>query len=102
MGEVGDELARATRDFEAIDEHTFQIEGSMHIEEANEQLDLELPPGDYETVAGFVLSLTGHIPREGEKLSYESLKLVITEMKGKRISKILIAKEHRDDATPAT
>jgi putative hemolysin len=44
VGQLGDELARTTKEFKTIDEHTFQIDGSMRIEEANEQLDLGLPP----------------------------------------------------------
>ena len=51
VGEVGDELAQVEKDYEAINEYTFQIDGSMHIEEANEEMELELPEGEYETVA---------------------------------------------------
>ena len=56
-------------------------------------MGLELPEGDYETVAGFVLHLLGHIPRQGEQLKYKGLKLVITEMRGVKIEKILLTKE---------
>jgi len=93
VGEVGDELASVEKDFEVINEYTFQIDGSMRIEEANEEMGLELPEGDYETVAGFVLHLLGHIPRVNEQLRYKGLKLVITEMRGRKIEKILVTKE---------
>jgi putative hemolysin len=93
VGEVGDELARVEKDFEVINEYTFQIDGSMRIEEANEEMALELPEGDYETVAGFVLHLLGHIPKPNEQLRYKGLKLVITEMRGRKIEKILVTKE---------
>jgi len=90
---VGDELAAAEKEYEAINEYTFQIDGGMRIEEANEELGLELPEGEYETVAGFVLDLLGHIPKLGQKLKYKDLKLVITEMRGVKIEKILLTKE---------
>jgi putative hemolysin len=93
VGEVGDELAEAEKDFEVINEYTFQIDGSMRIEEVNEEMELDLPEGDYETVAGFVLRLLGHIPRQNEQLRYRGLKLVITEMRGRKIEKILLTKE---------
>jgi len=93
VGPVGDELAAVERDYEVINEYTFQIDGSMRIEEANEEMDLELPEGDYETVAGFVLSLLRHIPKPGEQLKYKGLKIVVTEMRGLRIEKILLTKE---------
>ena len=93
VGPVGDELAAAEKEYEAINEYTFQIDGGMRIEEANEELGLELPEGEYETVAGFVLDLLGHIPKLGQKLKYKDLKLVITEMRGVKIEKILLTKE---------
>jgi len=93
VGQVGDELAAVEKEYEVINEYTFQIDGGMRIEEANEEMDLELPEGDYETVAGFVLNLLGRIPKPNEQLRYKGLKLVITEMRGVKIEKILLTKE---------
>ncbi len=93
VGPVGDELAAAEKEYEAINEYTFQIDGGMRIEEANEEMELGLPEGDYETVAGFVLHLLGHIPKPGEQLKYQGLKLVITKMRGVKIEEILLTKE---------
>ena len=93
VGPVGNELAAVEKDYEVINEYTFEIDGGMRIEEVNEEMELELPDGDYETVAGFVLNLLGHIPRPNEQLRYQDLKLVITEMKGVKIEKILLTKE---------
>ncbi len=95
VGPVGDELSQIEKEYEVINEYTFQIDGSMRIEEVNEEMELELPEGDYETVAGFVLHLLGHIPRTSEQLKYKGLKLVITEMKGLKIEKILLTREKR-------
>ena len=95
VGPVGDELSQIEKEYEVINEYTFQIDGSMRIEEVNEEMELELPEGDYETVAGFVLHLLGHIPRTNEQLKYKGLKLVITEMKGLKIEKILLTREKR-------
>jgi putative hemolysin len=101
VGPVGDELAAAEKDYEPINEYTFQIDGSMRIEEANEELGLGLPEGDYETVAGFVLHLLGRIPKQGKQLKYKGLKMVITKMKGHKIEEILLTKEKKKDVPPA-
>ncbi len=95
VGQFGDELARRTKEFKAIDEHTYDVDGSMRIEEINEELSLNLPTGDYETVAGLVLNRLGHIPQEGEQLRYGDLKLVVKEMRGLKIEKLRIIKEIR-------
>jgi len=93
VGPVGDELAHGEKEFEIIDEYTFQVEGGIKIEEANEEMKLGLPEGDYETIAGFILQLLGRIPKQGENLKYKGLKLVITRMRGPKIEEILVTKE---------
>jgi putative hemolysin len=93
VGDVRDELSVTEKDFEIIDDYTFQIDGTMRIEDVNDEMSLDLPEGDYETVAGFILKLLGHIPKIGEQLRYKELKLVITRMNGVKIEEILITKE---------
>jgi putative hemolysin len=94
VGEVGDELGGVEKDFEVINDYTFQIDGSMRVDEANKEMQLGLPESDdYESVAGFILSRLGHIPHRNQQLRYKGLKIVITEMKGQKVEQILITRE---------
>ena len=99
MGVIGDELAVKEKDFVPIDAHTCEVDGGVRVEEANEELDLDLPTGDYETVAGFILSRLERIPKQGEHLKYKDLKITIAQMHGRKIEKIQITREK--DAAPA-
>jgi putative hemolysin len=99
MGVIGDELAGQEKDFVPIDARTCEVDGGVRVEEANEELNLDLPTGDYETVAGFILSHLGRIPKQGEHLKYKDLKITIAQMKGRKIEKIQITREK--DAAPA-
>jgi putative hemolysin len=92
VGALGDELRPREREFEALDERTVQVDGGMSIHDANEELELGLPEGEYETVAGFVLNELGHIPHEGEQLSYNELRLVVTQMHGRKIERVLVTR----------
>ena len=92
VGELGDELVGSTKEFELIDEHTFSVDGGMHVDEANQEIGLGLPEGDYETVAGFVLSLLERIPAEGEQIKYGNLKIIVAQMDGVKIKKLIISK----------
>jgi putative hemolysin len=104
VGEIGEELIEAEAVFEIVSEHAFQVDGSMRVDEANEQLGLEIPAGDYETVAGFALSILGRLPEEGERVKHGDLHLVITEIRGSKIAKLTISKEPKQDveAEPAS
>ena len=105
VGAVGDEYTEAEKEFDVIDEHTFYIDGSMRIEEANEEMGLDLPESDsYETVAGFIFSLLGRIPQSGERLRFRTMTLTIIEMRGLKIERILLTKEktREEDAAPSS
>lgn len=96
VGDIRDELEQE-HDFVVTGESTFELDGGLRISEVKEKLGLELPPGDYETIAGFILSHLGRIPKEGEQFRYQDLKLVIAEMRGMRIARIIATRER--DAT---
>jgi len=93
VGDIKDELGNADEDFIMTAANTYQLDGGYRVEDANEELELGLPIGDYETVAGFVLSYLGRIPREGEQLKHGDLKLVIAEMRGNKIEKVVVTKD---------
>ena len=101
VGPVGQGLAGAERDFEVIDDYTFQIDGGMRVDEVNEEMGLGLPDGDYETVAGFILHLLHRIPKQGEQIKYRDLKLVITKMSAVKIEAVLVTKEKEPVAKEA-
>jgi putative hemolysin len=93
VGDIHDELTGKEKDFIVTGDSTFQLDGGFRIEEANEELGLNLPSGDYETVAGFILSHLGRIPKQGEQFKYQNLKFVITEMRGMKIEKVIVTRE---------
>ncbi|MCL2281063.1 MAG: hemolysin family protein [Dehalococcoidia bacterium] len=93
FGSVGNDLSAAEKEFESINEHTFQVDGSMRIDEANTEIALGLPEGDYETIAGFILHIMGRIPKQGQQIKYRDLKIVVTKMKGLKIEEVLIKRD---------
>ena len=93
VGYIGDDLASDMKDFVTIDANTFEVDGGLGVDEANEELSFKLPAGEYQTVAGFILSHLGRIPKQGEQFKYHDLKFVISQMRGLKIEKIVVTKE---------
>jgi putative hemolysin len=92
VGRVVDELGQPSEEFSAIDENTTRVDGGMSIFDVREELDVALPEGDYETVAGFVLDQLGHIPREGETLAIDGYRITVSEVKGVKIESVVITR----------
>lgn len=94
FGEIYDEFETPEHLIERIDNGQFRVSGKAAISEINEKLHLNIPEGEYETFAGFVLELLDKIPTEGERVRFKDLTFLIEKMKGKRIKTILIKREH--------
>ena len=92
VGPVGEEGESPEDEYKAIDEYTFHVEGGMDIEEVNQEIGIELPDGEYETLAGFVLDVLGHIPVEGEQFDFGDLKFEILEMQDLKIEEVRVTK----------
>ncbi|MFQ6019588.1 MAG: hemolysin family protein [Dehalococcoidia bacterium] len=92
MGYVSDELRRHEEEFVTVDERTLDVDAGMAIHDVEAELGVALPEGDYETVAGFVLAHLGHIPKEGEHFVYDGLRIVVTEMDGRKIERVTVTR----------
>lgn len=97
VGPVGEEGEGPEEEYQEIADNTFQVEGGMDIDEANEELALALPEGDFDTVAGFLLDVLGHIPEEGEELDYENLHIEIIEMRDLKIETVRVTRNELED-----
>jgi CBS domain containing-hemolysin-like protein len=67
------------------------IPGLMHAAEVEEATGFVMPEGDYDTIAGFLLSLFDRIPKQGDHVSYDGWEFKVVEMDRNRISRILVA-----------
>ena len=100
VGKVGEEGESPETEYENIMPNVFQIEGGMDIADANNEMDLELPEGEYETIAGFVLDQIGEIPAINDEFEYEDMTFRILEMDRFRIESLLITRKPNLMKTP--
>ncbi|HXK44657.1 MAG TPA: hemolysin family protein [bacterium] len=92
VGEISDEYKHDTGDYQQLSDGSYLVKGSMEIEKANAYLDLDLPKGEFETVAGFIMEYLGKLPRKGEKFIYKGNIFNIHEAHEKTIKWVRIRK----------
>ena len=90
VGHVEEEGDVLEDEYTTLDENTLRLNAGMSIIQANERLNLQLPEGEYQTVAGFILDRLGYIPEVGEIVEYRHLKLTVRTMNGVRIEDVVI------------
>ena len=103
VGNMQDEFDNEEEEITQLDEDSFEVDGNLSISELEELLHTQLPEGDYDTVAGFILDQLGHIPADDEKaeVQFEDLSFTVTDMDDLRIDNILIKRMPGDTEEPA-
>ena len=92
VGEIVDEYEpEPAEPIRRVGRQAYQVEARVHIDELNEELDLDLPEHeDYETIGGFVLSRLGYIPKPGESLEQDGVTIAVLEADQRRILRLRI------------
>jgi putative hemolysin len=92
VGQVRDELRPQEEEITPLDERTTRVDGSLSVEEARDELGLDIPEGEYDTLAGYVLSQLGHIPKVGETVTLDSWRITVDEMRGLKIEALRVTR----------
>ena len=92
VGEIEDEYDTPSQEVEKIDENKYLVMGFVEIDFLNDDYEMELPEGDYETIAGLIIDKLERIPRQGTKLKIGNWKINIVQVTDKKIVKIEMEK----------
>lgn len=95
VGEIQDEFDNETEELLKISDGVYLCDTRVNLEWLNEQLGIELPDDDFDTLGGFVFHLFGKIPVRYEKMSYQNIDFIVQNMEGHKIDtiKIVIRRE---------
>lgn len=85
FGEIDDEHDPERPLYKKLIGNNYLVNGRMEVDFANENLNLDLPEGDYETIAGLVTSELGHIPHEGEQIDINHWRFIVRKADRRRI-----------------
>ena len=73
-----------------VDRTRWLVDGGASIDDVRDQLGMDIPEGEYVTLGGFLFDAFGHIPEEGEKLTYDGWELRVAEMDKRRVAKVVV------------
>ena len=75
-----------------INNNTWIIQGFTPIEEVEEALGIVFPEEEYDTFAGFILTLMPQIPlnKKNIKLKYENMTIKVTKTTGHKIETAIV------------
>jgi len=86
VGDIQDEYDREVPLVRRIDDHNYFVDAKIDLQELNNSLHIELPTeGEYESLGGFILSLTGYVPEEKEVVTFERYSFRVEKVNRNRI-----------------
>lgn len=91
MGDIDDEYDEEEPEIQKISEDTYVVDGSMDLDDIDEELGINLESDNSETIGGFIIDILGEIPDEdnvGKEIEYENYKFTIDSIRDRRIEQI--------------
>ena len=100
VGEINDEFDTDDLSYSKIDANNYIFDGKITIkdfckvlEEPNEE-KFEEYKGESETIAGFILEISGKFPKIGEKINFDRYTFTIEALDRKRIKQLKVTRHH--------
>ncbi|TES90490.1 MAG: HlyC/CorC family transporter [Candidatus Cloacimonadota bacterium] len=92
FGEIVDEFDTKDKEgmIKKIDSKKYLVRGLSRVNEINEELNLNIPTGDYDTISGFIMDYLQKLPTEDTKIEMEKCRLIVKEMDGQKIKRVIV------------
>ncbi|MBN1685747.1 MAG: HlyC/CorC family transporter [Spirochaetales bacterium] len=97
VGDIQDEYDNEREDILEIGDGVYLCEARVDLEDLREQIGIDLPSENVDTLGGFVFELFGKIPVKFEKATYGNNEFVIQDMDGMKIKTVKIVTRSAHD-----
>ena len=100
MGDIDDEYDEEEQELTKIGDDLYLIEGSMYLDDINEELGTNLESEDSETIGGLIIDMFGEIPDDddlGKEVFLDNLVFTINSVKDRRIEKVILKINQEED-----
>ena len=99
LGNIQDEYDHENEEIHRINDNTFTVDGTTPIYEIEETFKIKIPKGNYDTIAGFITSKLGKIPKKNsnEYVSIENTKFIAYDVTDRKISKVRVLRYSEKD-----
>lgn len=93
VGPVGEEGVAPEEEVVALGENSYGVDADLPVDEVNQRMGLDIPLGNYDTLAGFILEKLGRLPQVGDQVAVGPLSFHVLEMRGLRIHRVLLIRQ---------
>ncbi len=89
VGEIRDEYDADEEESNIqLNDNEYLIEGHMRLDDLNDMLDTDFESEDYDSVGGFIIGRLDRLPKEGDSITIDNIRLVVETLDINRIEKV--------------
>ena len=92
VGEIADEFTNDEPILKMVNEQEALVDARVTLDQINEALSLKILPNGFETVGGLVYQQLGKMPKTGDVVNCEGLKIKVLSTTGRRIKILGVSK----------
>jgi len=96
VGEIREKPSAGEPPVRSLDEDTYLLAGNLSTRDWRPLLGAGFDPAGVETLGGFVMSLLGRVPKEGESIERRGLRFVVEKMSGRRVARVRVERLRRE------
>ena len=90
FGDIRDEHDAAAAPVREIEPGVYLVHGRVELEDLEEETGFHLPKGEYDTLAGYLLSNAGSVPAERDVFDLDGLRFTVIKASASRIESVRI------------
>ena len=90
VGEIHDEYDENEEEYiSEIAPNEYTVEGSINLDDLNDQLDLDLSSEDYDSLGGFIIERLDRLPEVGDHITTdEGIRMIVEKLDKNRIERV--------------
>ncbi len=96
VGEIVDEYDAEEHDIERFGDGTLLVDGGLNIGDVADELGIDIPNEDFDSVGGFVFSALERVPEPGDAIDCEGFAFVVESVEGRRVRRVRITPAPQD------
>jgi putative hemolysin len=101
VGDIRDEYDATDDEAKQLRGGDLEVDGLLNLDDFADATGAELPDGPYETVAGAIMATLGRLPRSGDAVELDGIRLKVAKMDGRRIARVRVTLMAGSDAAGA-
>jgi len=92
VGEITDEFDEDAPNVEELPNGDVLVNATLNVDDVNDELELALPEGNWDSLGGLVFGVLGRVPAPGDSVDVDDVRLIVERVDGRRVTRVRLVR----------